>query len=460
MDGASSSVTTSRIGQNARMTFSGAAGQNIGLGVTNVSFGSSTCCGVLISIRKPDGSTLHSEYFGTRGGEADPAVLPATGTYSIFFDPDALTTGSATLTLSQDVAATAPTVNSTTPMATADLTMSRVGQNGRITFSGTIGQTLAIGFDGMTVGTSTCCGVLVSIRKPDNSTLLSEYFGTDGGEDDLPTLPTSGTYTVFLDPDGLSTGTVQFALWDKGECSVSTAEDGVFWRLNNADGGVTAYGVMGDMSTRNHTILPPACLGSGTGSAAGSGKTVRLQLGGESFTYDEVGWKLRWCQNAQGTPYKCWTVFTEAALNGNPTASYQQNYPTTAYPCIDQSGSNIFRSWKEVLGLSPNWEAQYGVTVAYNYVRCGTSGDFQQIDYIDAYGFTWGAAEGEAFHRGGSGLLGEVHRNLKYLDASSQAQTPTDLFCRKDDSNRWDGKRISATEFRVVAQGNGEECPP
>jgi hypothetical protein len=87
-------------GQNALVTFSGAQGQRIALGMSNVTIGTSTCCSARVSISNPDGSTLvYATPVGRNGGFLDTRVLPATGTYTILVDPQLADVGSMTLTL-------------------------------------------------------------------------------------------------------------------------------------------------------------------------------------------------------------------------------------------------------------------------------------------------------------------------------------------------------------------------
>jgi subtilisin family serine protease len=86
-------------GQNATLRFDGAAGQRVSLRLTNVTIGSSTCCGAKIALAKPDGSSLVPPILvGTNGGTIT-ATLPVTGSYSIAVDPQAASTGGITLTL-------------------------------------------------------------------------------------------------------------------------------------------------------------------------------------------------------------------------------------------------------------------------------------------------------------------------------------------------------------------------
>jgi hypothetical protein len=200
IDGATVTPTLTVPGQHARYTFTGTAGQWVNVGFSSVSVTSST-----VSILNPDGTTtLVSTSIGTGGGSLDPTTaLPTTGTYTIVVDPLSTYTGSLTITLSS-----ALTGSITLDGATVPLTLSRVGQNARYTFSGTSGQWVSLGFTSVTLAS-----VTVTLYKPDGTYLTATSFGTGGGGLEPPTtLPTTGTYTLVIDPSGVYTGNVTLQL--------------------------------------------------------------------------------------------------------------------------------------------------------------------------------------------------------------------------------------------------------
>lgn len=200
IDGDPVTVTIPNAGDTARVTFEGTVGQNLGLGLTQFTIGSSNCCGAQVWVKKPDGSTLVWYFVGTNGKDFDLA-LPVSGTYSVVIDPEASNTGSATLTLSQDVVSTVAIGGSAT-----SVTISRAGQNARVTFAGSAGQRLGLGVSGVTISS-----LEVPVLNPDGSTLVWNSGGTSGAESDF-TLPAAGTYTVFLDPSGPLTGSATVTL--------------------------------------------------------------------------------------------------------------------------------------------------------------------------------------------------------------------------------------------------------
>jgi hypothetical protein len=92
-------LSLDRPGRNARLTFTGAAGQTLRLTWSGVAILGATgnASGYVYN---PNGTTLGSVQLANAvAGGYDIAVLPATGTYTVFIDPPAGATMNATLTL-------------------------------------------------------------------------------------------------------------------------------------------------------------------------------------------------------------------------------------------------------------------------------------------------------------------------------------------------------------------------
>jgi YD repeat-containing protein len=183
-------VTTTTPGQNAYITFSGTAGQRISLTQSNTGWGT--------TILKPDGTTLAS------GGYIDTKTLATTGTYTLKVDPPNNSTGSTTLTLYDVPPDAAGTV--TIGGSAVGVTTTVPGQNGTLTFDGTAGQQITVHVTGSTMGTLT-----VRVFKPDGSQLTTAWGGANFN---LPqaTLPTTGTYSILLDPSGPGTGSANISV--------------------------------------------------------------------------------------------------------------------------------------------------------------------------------------------------------------------------------------------------------
>lgn len=202
--GAAVPIAINRVGQNARYTFTGTAGQTISLGVTPV-----TITSVNISILKPDGSIFVASPippFSTSGGAIDSQILPVSGTYAILIDPVSIFTGSVTIRLYNTPDVTGTITIDGAAVTTPALTIP--GRRARYTFTGTAGNWVNLGLTAVTISSST-----VSMLKPDGTTLVSTSIGTSGGSlDPTTTLPTTGTYTIVVDPTGLATGAMTLTL--------------------------------------------------------------------------------------------------------------------------------------------------------------------------------------------------------------------------------------------------------
>ena len=195
IDGPSVPVTIDRPGQDARLTFEGAAGQRVDLGVSEVSFETGVGA-VEVSILRPDGTTLASRFVFSKGRSIHTDPLPDTGTYTIVVDPQEAKTVSLILTLSEPLTGALTIDGPPVPVTL------RPGQKARLTFEGTAGQRVSLGVTEVSFGTGD--DVLISILKPDETALVSTTMGTSGGDLDTDPLPETGTYTIVVDPEGSS----------------------------------------------------------------------------------------------------------------------------------------------------------------------------------------------------------------------------------------------------------------
>jgi hypothetical protein len=183
----------------------------VSLKLSDVTIGTSCCSSAKISILKPDGSTLLSaSSFGTSGGFIDTKTLPQTGSYRIPVDPQSNAVGSVTLTL-YDVPDD-PTGTLVLGGAASTLALDVPGLNGWRTFSGTAGRTVTLRLTAVTIGTSCCTSAKVSVLRPDGTTLVSPAsFGTSGKTLSF-SLPTTGAYSIFVDPQSNGVGSVTLSV--------------------------------------------------------------------------------------------------------------------------------------------------------------------------------------------------------------------------------------------------------
>jgi YD repeat-containing protein len=191
-------VTTTSPGQNAGVTFSGTQNQRVSLRVTNATAYAD------VSIRNPNGTTLAGPSWMGSSGYLDAVTLPTTGTYTIFVNPSGTYTGNNTLTL-YDVVDASGTL--TIGGGTVAATITVPGQNGALTFSGTQSQQVTVHVTSNTLGYTT-----VTLRKPDGTTLTTTATSASSFNLSTQTLPVTGTFTVFVNPDSYSTGSLNVSV--------------------------------------------------------------------------------------------------------------------------------------------------------------------------------------------------------------------------------------------------------
>ena len=203
--GAVNTISVSTANKIAMILFDGTAGQRVSFGISNGTMGWAQ-----ISVLSPNGTNLVTPTWVNGSGLIDTKTLPSTGTYTIVIDPENTNTGSLNLQIYDvpaDISGTltaggsALTVTTTTP-----------GQNARITFQGSsseqvflIASSVAIGGTGWSQ---------LSIVKPDGSTLVSPTWVNGNGKTfDTVTLPSSGAYTIIVDPESANVGSIVLRLF-------------------------------------------------------------------------------------------------------------------------------------------------------------------------------------------------------------------------------------------------------
>ena len=192
-------------GQNALFSFSGLAGQRVSLRVGGVTIGTSTCCSAKVSMPGLSAPAL----FGTNGAFVDTKALPADGTYTVLVDPSGMEVGSATVELF-DVPPDPVFFGSPGGAPVTVSAGSVPGQNAAVEFSGLAGQRVAVKASGVTIGTSTCCSLKLSVQGLGSPVLL----GRNGGLLDTVTLSDSGTYSILVDPQGMDAGSATVTIYD------------------------------------------------------------------------------------------------------------------------------------------------------------------------------------------------------------------------------------------------------
>ena len=194
-------LTLARPGQNARLTFPGAAGALIALQVRDVAT-SPAAQGLLITIDKPDGSRLTFSHLTGAGQILVAPPLPVTGTYTAFLEPESAAKGAATATMEvlldpgQNLAIDGPT---------SDAAIALHGASARYTFAGTAGQNLGLGVSNLALNPKV--DATVYVYGP-NGTQLGAYAcaAAAGGCGTNLNLQGAGTYGIVVRPSADATG--------------------------------------------------------------------------------------------------------------------------------------------------------------------------------------------------------------------------------------------------------------
>jgi hypothetical protein len=98
---------------------------------------------------------------------------------------------------------------------TVTVSIQKPGQNGSLTFSGTAGHRVAVQAQSGTIHNQIVgCDVNVTLLNPDRSSLSAATCMETSGFLDATALPTTGTYTIAVDPVSFATGDLPLTLYD------------------------------------------------------------------------------------------------------------------------------------------------------------------------------------------------------------------------------------------------------
>src|SRR5205085_111697 len=134
---------------------------------------------------------------------------PSTGTYTLLVDPDQTDTGSITVTLYNVPADASTTI--APPGAAVAIGTTVPGQNAKLTFAGTTGQRISLKTTGITFPDG---DAYVSIPRPVVTMLFPPGWTADVPYTTPFRPPSTGTYTLLVDPDQTDTGSITVTLYN------------------------------------------------------------------------------------------------------------------------------------------------------------------------------------------------------------------------------------------------------
>jgi YD repeat-containing protein len=206
--GTSTSEAASVPGQEGYFTFTGTAGQSVGIGISNLVFTpSSNGAPGRLYVYTPSGTQLGNFtycYATTPGCQVSLTNLPQSGTYTVQVIPPGQMQMSFTLGFSQDTGGVLPP--STTPTS---LTFGVPGEDGQYTFTATAGQSFAL-YVGSISTTPANESVTATVYNS-AGTAVASASGTTNLTVNLLGLA-ADTYTAVIVPAYGATGTAQVTL--------------------------------------------------------------------------------------------------------------------------------------------------------------------------------------------------------------------------------------------------------
>jgi hypothetical protein len=154
-----------------------------------------------VTLLAPGGDDLVSGCVVSGGGYLAGTMLTTAGTYTIQVAPKGTTTGKLSIRLIADVDQTGTITAGGAPVTA---TVAQPGATSSFTFQGTAGEKVSVAISGSTLGQQ--CD-LVALDGSGGSRLAGDDCVIDGvGSIASTALPTTGTYTIVVDPGNTDTG--------------------------------------------------------------------------------------------------------------------------------------------------------------------------------------------------------------------------------------------------------------
>ncbi len=207
-EGEMKSITTSVPGQYARITFPGTEGERVSLVLSEANYGH----GYFTILNFAGEAVTSREYFYEKETLLlKPVKLPTTGTYTILIEPGEPSTGTVKLA-AYSVTDVTGSITPTTGGVKREVSLKTPGQRALYTVSGTAGEIVSVNVTGVSFSPE---GGEVEWVNSEGVTIRAGGFGTStGGLVHQVEFPTTGTYTLIVQPDGISTGSLTLTVYE------------------------------------------------------------------------------------------------------------------------------------------------------------------------------------------------------------------------------------------------------
>jgi RHS repeat-associated protein len=199
-------------GDTGELTFNGVPGERLFVKFTDITIGSGCFQTVDVAVKSSAGATITSKSWLCTGGDyLETFNLPqVSDSYTIQITPVGNKTGSITTTLYDVLADPSPTLSPSTVGDSTTFATATPGQNAAPTFTGTQGERVFVHFTSNTISTDCLNTVDAWIDGPGGNVAPRVDLCQIPSGDYLETvtLPSNGTYTLTINPEGALTGSV------------------------------------------------------------------------------------------------------------------------------------------------------------------------------------------------------------------------------------------------------------
>ncbi|MCL2872980.1 MAG: IPT/TIG domain-containing protein [Betaproteobacteria bacterium] len=213
-DGDSKTTQAAGLGGTLRFVFDAEIGQSLGIGISGLTYSPASASGSSVQFLGPDGK-VYTSNSNTGAGttclaaqkqcDLNLPIVKQSGRHTVLLTPPSGVTATAIFTLSSNVQAE---LQPNVPYA---LSLERIGQDGWLTFNGTVGESRSLVFSAPTIqppGTT----LTAYVFKPDGANLKTLSLTASGGRLDLGALPSSGVYWLWVNPNYGATATTTITL--------------------------------------------------------------------------------------------------------------------------------------------------------------------------------------------------------------------------------------------------------
>jgi len=206
-DGNSTNLATTLPSENAYVTFQANAGDSVNVAINNLTLTPASPNSINWTVTAPDGSmVMNAGACATNSPDncsRGIPTLPQTGTYTVNVLPQAAQTMSFSTVVAKNI------VGTITPGTVETLNLSELGQEAKLAFTVTSGQSLVVSVTGISTVPSSNVTMYIGIYTADGSFVTRAVTSTEATLD-LNGLA-AGSYYLWIGPQTAATSTMQLS---------------------------------------------------------------------------------------------------------------------------------------------------------------------------------------------------------------------------------------------------------